>query len=211
MKIAYFSPFPPQRTGIASYSARLVSELQKVVAVQCYDVESKIVDELQLHIKGFSLGSRISDLASFDAVFYNLGNNPYYHLWIYTVLRQWPGIVILHDVVLYYLFAGAGRDAFVKHFFANYGHRRIGELERLLDACPNQDLLRYPHPERCPMVESIFPYAHQIVVHNRDAQAQIRSLGYFSAIHVVPQLGSVDGAAQGRVRDKEATKNRFGI
>jgi glycosyltransferase involved in cell wall biosynthesis len=211
MKVAYFSPFPPQRTGIATYSARLVSELQKVMAVQCYDAETKVIDELQLNIKGFSIQSRVNDLASFDAIFYNLGNNPHYHLWIYRVLRQWPGIVILHDVVLYYLFAGAGRDAFVKHFFANYGYSRISELERLIDACPNHDLLRYPHPERYPLIGSIFPYARQIVVHNRAAQAQIRSLGYFSPIHVVPQLGSIDGAAQIRITDKKATKDRFGI
>ena len=34
MKVAYYSPMPPERTGIADYSAHLVPELAKLVDLQ---------------------------------------------------------------------------------------------------------------------------------------------------------------------------------
>ena len=42
----------------------------------------------------------------FDAVIYNIGNNPWYHSYMVDAMEDNPGYIILHDYVLYYLTVG---------------------------------------------------------------------------------------------------------
>ncbi|MEY2413841.1 MAG: hypothetical protein QOD84_2447 [Acidobacteriaceae bacterium] len=188
MRIAYFSPFPPQHTGIATYSMHLVAELRRIMEVDCYDFGNKDAGTASQHFADFATGGRVSALVDHDAVVYHLGNNPWYHLEIFRTLKQLPGIVVLHDVILYYLMAGGGIRGLIKHFLLNYGFARAAEIKRIVADCPDGDVLRYRHPERYPMVGSIFPYASRIVVHNQHARENLVSLGYTGPIHVVPLL-----------------------
>ena len=41
---------------------------------------------------------------------YNIGNNPYFHSNIYNCAINFPGVVILHDFILYYLLVGYYQD-----------------------------------------------------------------------------------------------------
>ena len=61
MKIAYYSPMPPERSGIADYSAHLVPALRERVAVEVVR-------------KGRTRPSRGTDLS-----LYHVGNNPDAH------------------------------------------------------------------------------------------------------------------------------------
>src|SRR5262245_36306354 len=48
MRIAWFSPFPPVRSGIASYSAEVIPLLRKRFVIDCYDVRStrpRLIDQ----------------------------------------------------------------------------------------------------------------------------------------------------------------------
>ncbi len=78
-KITYYSPLPPEETGIADYSADLLPYLE-----QHFDIQ---------------LGNKKSMGDSARLAVYQMGNSPF-HNWIYDALKERPGIVVLHDWVL---------------------------------------------------------------------------------------------------------------
>src|ERR687883_1518886 len=87
MKVAYYSPLPPERSGIADYSALLLPALSRLVDV---DVVRR---------------GRTRPVAA-DVALYHVGNDPESHGWIVEALRRRAGVVVLHDFVLHHLVAG---------------------------------------------------------------------------------------------------------
>ena len=124
----------------------------------------------------------VSDLPSFDAVFYNLGNDFQQYGWIFDVARLHPGIVVLHDrtshrfFLDYYLQHRRRPDLYVARMAEHYGvaglttaHRVLGpwfdpESARLDD----DDLLRYT------FTEEVLQSANGAVVHSRWHGAIVR-------------------------------------
>ena len=90
MKVAYYSPMPPERSGIADYSALLLPALRRRLDV---DV------------------ARRGKSARGDVALYHVGNDPESHGWIVEALRREPGVVVLHDFVLHHLVAGTDARA----------------------------------------------------------------------------------------------------
>ena len=76
---------PPERSGIADYSALLVPALRRRV-------------DLEIAPRGKS--------ANGEVALYHMGNDPTVHGWILEQLRRRPGVVVLHDFVLHHLVAG---------------------------------------------------------------------------------------------------------
>ena len=73
MRVAYFSPMPPERSGIADYSALLLPALERRV-------------DLAVVRRGRKRPPRGTDLC-----LYQIGNNPDAHGWILEALRRTPG------------------------------------------------------------------------------------------------------------------------
>ena len=88
MKVAYYSPLSPERSGIADYSALLLPALERRI-------------EVSIARRGGRRPPRGADLA-----LYHVGNDPEHHWWIVEALRKRPGVVVLHDFVLHHLIAG---------------------------------------------------------------------------------------------------------
>jgi len=61
MRVAFFSPLPPAKSGIADYSAAVLEHLDKSVEVETFT--SKLAS---------------FDASRFDICVYQLGNNPYH-------------------------------------------------------------------------------------------------------------------------------------
>jgi glycosyltransferase involved in cell wall biosynthesis len=194
MKIAYFSPFPPKQTGIALYSEQLVRHLRELAQVKSYDFWNDSAGTADETFSDFARSGRVQELAACDAVIYHLGNNPHFHVEIFKLLRQFPGIVVLHDVVIYYLIAGLGPAGLTKHLWINYGRRHAADIEAIIHDSAEHDILRYPYPEKYPLTASVFPHATRIIVHNRSARDHVVALGYSRPVHVIPHLtfSSVD-------------------
>ena len=99
-KLAYVCPLPPERTGIAAYSCELLPFLRRH-----YDVE------LVAQQPSVSLPQALADLsvrtpdwlkanaASRPRVLYHVGNSPA-HQWMFDLIEQVPGTVVLHDFFL---------------------------------------------------------------------------------------------------------------
>jgi glycosyltransferase involved in cell wall biosynthesis len=89
MRLAWFSPFPPTRSGIAAYSDELLPLLESAHTIDRFP-ESRVHD--------FAWMARRH---SYDLVVYQLGNAPCHdYMWAY--LAAYPGLVVLHDAVLHH-------------------------------------------------------------------------------------------------------------
>ena len=142
MKVGYFSPLAPARSGVADYSAALLDALGLLCDV--------------------SVGASDADVC-----LYHLGNNQL-HRGIYEQALRRPGVVVLHDAVLHHFFLGLlDREAYIEEFVYNYGEFHRGQAALLWDARAGsaQDPRYFDHA----MVRRIAEASRAVVVHNRAA------------------------------------------
>jgi len=105
LRLSFWSPFNPKLSGISDYSESLVAALRRYADVDCY-VEGyqpsnrPLADTLPFY--DARAYPQISAARPYDLDLYQIGNNAL-HRYIYRQALQRPGIITLHDVVLYYL------------------------------------------------------------------------------------------------------------
>ena len=170
MKVAYYSPMPPERSGIADYSALLVPELAKRV-------------ELHVQRRGRRRAPRDA-----DACLYQVGNSADAHGWIVEALRARPGVVVLHEFVLHHLVAGltlARRDVAT---YLSAMEREAGLVGRLLalgvvDRCLPP--LWESRPEDFPLAGLVLDEATALIVHSHYVERRAREAGYDGPISVI--------------------------
>lgn len=171
MKVAYFSPFPPERSGIADYSALLVPALRERV-------------DLTVVRRGAKKPPRGTDLAV-----YHIGNNPEVHGWILDALRRAPGLVVLHDFVLHHLVAGVTIGRRDGHGYLDAMEREGGVVGRLL-AHGVLDKRIPPlwenRPEDFPLAGEVLDLATGLVVHSDYVRARVRDVAFDGPVAVVP-------------------------
>lgn len=102
MRLAWFSPLSPVRSGIATYSADILPRLRDAFAIDCF-------------VDGASSGEGVRSAWDFpwrhrrdpyDLTIYQLGNAPCHdYMWAY--LAAFPGLVVLHDARLHHARARA--------------------------------------------------------------------------------------------------------
>lgn len=112
-RLAWFSPMPPSRTGIAAYSAEVVEALRGEHLVIDVYPEPKAHDFVWKHVK-----------QPYDLIVYQLGNSSY-HDYMWPYLFRYPGLVVLHDARLHHARAAAllrreRRDDYRTEFAANH-------------------------------------------------------------------------------------------
>lgn len=139
MKLNWFSPLPPARTGIAEYTAQVLPALCARAEVTLWTEQAEWDEALQAHaeVRRYKPGEmRWSELNRADATFYHMGNNPSFHYGIWLTSRRHPGIVVLHDTRLHHFFAGVyrerwrDRDGYVAEMERLYGERGRHTAER---------------------------------------------------------------------------------
>ena len=171
MRVAYYSPMPPERTGVADYSALLVPALRRRV-------------ELELQPRRRKRAPRGADLC-----LYHVGNNPEAHAWIVDALRRRPGVVVLHDFVLHHLVAGMTVGRRDGHGYLDAMERDHGVVGRLL-AHGVLDKRIPPlwesRPEGFPLASFVLEHATGLVVHSRAVASLARAAGYDRRIWVIP-------------------------
>jgi glycosyltransferase involved in cell wall biosynthesis len=162
VKVAYYSPMPPERSGVADYSALLVPALGQ-------RVELVVARRGRRNPKGV------------DLAVYQIGNDPEAHGWIVDTLRVQPGVVVLHDFVLHHLVAGLtlGRGDAEGYLGAMF--RDSGVVGRLLGHGVVDRLvppLWETRAERFPLTREVLMHARGVFVHSRYVEQQVRALGF---------------------------------
>ena len=183
MKVAWFTPV---RDGaIVGYSRGVLAAMVRLCEPHLFCDGPP--DRFPAGVPVADLAARpqaLSDLPSFDAVFYNLGNDVRQHAWIFDIARLHPGIVVLHDLTLhrffldYYLQHLRRPDLYVTRMAEHYGitglttaHRVLGPWFDPEDArVDDDDLLRYT------FTEEALRSASGVVVHSRWHGAIVRTL-----------------------------------
>jgi glycosyltransferase involved in cell wall biosynthesis len=154
--VGFHSPLPPAQTGVADYSAALLTELRK-----CGDV-------------------RIGENG--DIALYHLGNNPL-HRAIYQRSIERPGVVVLHDAVLnHFLLGTLDREQYITEFIYNYGAWNEDLADRLwrgrARSAAAAAYFRYP------LLKRVVERAAAVLVHNRAAAGMAQDHGARRVCHI---------------------------
>lgn len=143
--LAFVSPMPPERTGIADYSADLLPALADYYHIELV-VAQKHVTPINSE-KGVNVRSvdwLRSNVDRIDRVIYQMGNSPF-HQHMLALIRDIPGTVVLHDFYLSglmsWLECDAGEiNAWVDALYCSHGYPAVTERY----ANPREAKLKYP-------------------------------------------------------------------
>jgi glycosyltransferase involved in cell wall biosynthesis len=165
MRVAYYSPMPPSRSGIADYSTLLLPALRERVEI--------VVAEP---------GKRAP---AADVALYHVGNDPDAHGWIVDALQKRRGVVVLHEYVLHHLIAGITIGRGNGRAYLDAMERDLGVAGRLLGLGVLDNLLPLlweTQPERFPLCGTVLDRADGLIVHSRYVAEKARSAGYVGRI-----------------------------
>ncbi|GEM_PF-2116555 len=199
-RIAMVGPLPPERSGIAEYSAGLVAMLR--------DVGLRVVTVTRAELERDGVQATVDRLHEFDAVVYQMGNHPTYHGWMLPLMDQVPGVVHLHDLVLHHMVAGVlideARLTGDDYPLALESWHSPAEIKTAAHA------LRYGDPMwgrdevvDYPLHQVATRLATEVVVHSHYSATRIADAFPWLPITVLPQLYPV--VAPHRVRERLGT------
>jgi glycosyltransferase involved in cell wall biosynthesis len=200
MRLAYFSPLPPQRSGIADYSAELLPRLAEHLELELFvdegaRVDPEIRDRFPVH--GDRAFPGLWDRGRFDAVFYHLGNNPDFHARAWRTMVSHPGILVLHEAMLHHLVRGmtlskGDPEGYVEEMRYAYGRTGQGLARRSLDTGIPLDVWSYP------LFERAVDASLSVITHNEFTRQRVLASRPLARTSLIPhhvslgELGSMD-------------------
>jgi glycosyltransferase involved in cell wall biosynthesis/SAM-dependent methyltransferase len=183
MRVAFFSPLPPARSGIADYSEALIQSLKPLVDLEV-----------------FSDGHRSFDPARFDIALYHVGNNGH-HAFVYETALRHPGVVVMHESNLHHLMADltikrGDWDAYLRECEYEGGASALafGERVRKLEVGPDY--------EGVPMTKRLLAASRGVVVHSRFMREEMRAAGFAGPTAVIPHGAWIPQADRNGFRHK---------
>jgi glycosyltransferase involved in cell wall biosynthesis len=171
VKVLYYSPQPPERSGIADYSALLLPALAERI-------------EIEVARRG---SRRFRHRA--DVSLYHVGNDPEAHGWIVEALRRRPGVVVLHDFVLHHLVAGMTLGRGDAGGYLDAMQREAGAVGRMLAHGVIDGLLPPLWEDRTvayPLVGGVLDSASGVIVHSAYVERRVREAGYRGPVWRIP-------------------------
>ena len=183
-RMAYLSPLPPERSGIADYSAELLPELARYYEIELITDLSQIADPfLQREFRRVPFRQFEKSARGYERILYHIGNSPF-HSQIPSLLEQFPGPVVLHDFFLSHLFnylesmdgVSLWRNLYVSHGYPGLLARTRNGTEAAIWAYP------------CNL--TVLAHAAGIIVHSEHARQLAREWVGISteSCKVIPQL-----------------------
>jgi glycosyltransferase involved in cell wall biosynthesis/SAM-dependent methyltransferase len=167
MRVAFFSPLPPAKSGIADYSAALLEHFQGLV-----DVET------------FAAKPAAFDPSRYDVCVYQLGNNPY-HGFAYEAALKHPGVVVMHEANLHHLIADLtihrnDWDGYVRAVGSNHGSEAEEYAQRHVRT------RQRPPDYSLAMMRSVLAGSRGAVVHSDAVGAELRAQGFEGPMARIP-------------------------
>lgn len=186
MRVAFFSPLPPSRSGIADYSQALAAELGRLA-------------DLDL----FSDARRAFDPARFEVALYHAGNNPH-HGFVYESALRHPGVVVMHESNLHHLIADltirrGDWDGYLREAEYNGGAPALEYARRV------RALEVGPDYEGLPMTRRLLESSRALIVHSRYMEGEMRAAGFRGPIARIPHGAWIPET------DRFAYRDRLGI
>ncbi len=183
MRVAFFSPLPPERSGIADYSEALLEPLRHLVQVEV-----------------FSQVSQAFDAARFDIALYQMGNNAS-HGFVYEAALRHPGVVALHESNLHHLMTEltirrGDWDGYLREceYAGGAAAREFAERVRKLEIGPDY--------EGQPLTRRLLESARGVIVHSRFMESGIRAGGFTGPVAVIPHGAWTPAGDRNRFRGR---------
>ncbi len=183
MKLAYFSPLNPRRSGISDYSEALLPHLGKLAEIEIF-VEDYAVENAEIARLCPVHDWRAFEPSRFDAVLYQMGNNPY-HVYARDMALQVPGVIVLHEFNLHYLAADAtvlrnDWDTYLRELERDGG---AAALEHARRARRGEVTLEF---DRYAMNRSLIEASLGVIAHSHYVEGLIRKDGHANPVAVIP-------------------------
>ncbi|PKQ28961.1 MAG: hypothetical protein CVT63_00135 [Candidatus Anoxymicrobium japonicum] len=174
MKIAYFSPLNPIKSGVSDYSEELLEYLGgygKIdLFIDDYRPSNSWIYE-QFNVFNYRRIFENHGKNDHDVNIYHIGNNDN-HSYIYQVCLEYPGIVVLHEPMLHHFI-----------FSQTIGNNRVRDYLRELDYCYNSrraEIIKSTLEERdenswydYPLLDRIVDSSLGVIVHSEFARAKV--------------------------------------
>ena len=185
-KIAWLSPLPPQRSGIAYYSYSLIKALKPHLDIDLYyDTELPGL-ELRNEFDVYPIQQFPERREAYDEVIYHLGNHSGFHKTIYQLAWKYPGTIVLHDFNL---------SAFMHDAFYLQADWQLYE-QALVDSNGERDhhglLGLVPQLRRnvngLPMSHAVVNKSRKVIVHHQWIKQQFNNNNH---IDVIPLYGEI--------------------
>ena len=158
---------PPTKSGIADYSAVLVEHLNEIATVDVFTSRPAVFEP-----------------ASYDALLYQLGNNPH-HEFVYEMALEYPGTVVMHESNLHHLLASLticrdDWDSYVLECEHDGGPEALAFAQRV------RKLEVGPDYEGVPMLRRILEHSKAAIVHSKAVEFDLRNAGFAGPIARIP-------------------------
>lgn len=162
-KLAFLSPLPPERSGIADYSAELLPELARYYEIDVIVAQEKVSDSwVHDNLPIRSVDWFVQNVEQYDRILYHFGNSPF-HQHMFDLIEQFPGVIVLHDFFLGHIQAHRDLQGFVpeewsRELYHAHGYGALRERWHAEDV--SEVVFRYP----CNL--SILQQAIGVIVHS---------------------------------------------
>jgi glycosyltransferase involved in cell wall biosynthesis len=170
MKLNWFSPLPPQGTGIADFTAQLLPHLcagAEVVLWTDQDHWDRGLERLASVRHYHPADPPLAELQSADLNVYHVGNS-LYHASLWQVSQKQPGLMVLHDLHLAHFCAAElslverAPDRYIAGMRAAYGDTGAWAAQGVLDGRLSPDWLG----QNFPCTELVVGHSLGVVVHS---------------------------------------------
>lgn len=138
--LAYISPLPPERSGIAGYSAELLPALAKFYEIEVVITQACVADPwITTNLPIRNVEWLLANSHRFDRVLYHFGNSSF-HQHMFGLLKAVPGVVVLHDFylsgILHYMDVhGYAPGIFIRALFRSHGYPGLVDKAQCNDVC----------------------------------------------------------------------------
>ncbi len=185
-RVAFFSPLPPSKSGIADYSQTLIEHLAG-----------------KLPVEAFAGGGAPFDPKRFDLALYHIGNNPW-HAFVYREALRNPGVAVMHESNLHHLIADLtiGRNDW-DGYMAEVEYN--GDAEDIAFAKRVRALEVGPDYEGLPMTRRLLECSKAVVVHSQFMVDEMRAQGFRGPIARIPHGAWIPDA------DRFGFRHRLGL
>jgi glycosyltransferase involved in cell wall biosynthesis len=187
-RLAYVSPLPPERTGIAAYSAELLPELARHYDIDVIVAHPPVADSwVAANCPVRDAGWFDRNARRYDRIVYHFGNSEF-HRHMFDLIRRHPGVVVLHDFylsgIISHIDLHDGRTGFwTESLYQSHGYPAVLERDRAADI---SDVI-WKYPANLAVLQNAFG----VIVHNefcRRLATRYYGDGLVADWAVVPQM-----------------------
>jgi len=204
-RLAFVSPLPPERTGIADYCAELLPELARHYDIEAVVCQNEVADPWITANIPLRTATWFDEHADrYDRILYHMGNSPFHEYQLGLIERR-PGTVVMHDFFLsaslnYLENQKRPPLCFMKALYHSHGYYGLAyEKSRGRGAAVRE----------FPCNKQIIDQAAGVIVHSEFSRVladKWYGIGYSHDWAVVPQLRTIQKAAR-----RDEARARLGL